>query len=183
LLEQNLLKVPPTSHVRVVLKSAAVSATSGLAYLDLDKRHDNAHSAFIVETASADTNRQSIPVEVAAIDDIGLSAVSPIALKIDIEGEELNALRGARRALRDCPYFVVQFEAHPEVAARTKNEPSDCLSFLKELGAEDWCAFCERTGDVVHELSAARPFFSQVNPTEIYDVIAVCRNRALARGR
>jgi len=173
LLEQNLLIMEGAERFSLIARAAAVSAVPGRAHLDIDTRYDNAHGAFITATPSGEPYHESIPVEVETIDQLEISPDSPVALKIDIEGEEINALKGAARVLRECPYFVVQFEAHPQVAERTKTDPSECLAYLEGMGAEESCAFCERTGDIVSGLTADRPFFSQVDAAEIYDVVAV----------
>ncbi|MFM2129806.1 MAG: Methyltransferase FkbM domain, partial [Pseudomonadota bacterium] len=104
---------------------------------------------------------------------LDLAPDSVLALKIDVEGEELAVLEGAARTLARAPGFVVQFEAHPGVMARSGIDPSRCLAELARHGATEWTACCEKTGDVTQAFSPDRPFFDQVK-REIYDVVAVC---------
>ena len=107
------------------------------------------------------------------IDQLEIPSNATLALKIDVEGEELNVLEGAAAALRCCKGFIVQFEAHPDVMARTGLDPSRCLALLQAHGATRYAAFCELTGERYEGLTPERPFFEQVRGGEIYDVIAI----------
>jgi FkbM family methyltransferase len=150
------------------LRNAAVSSTSGQAWLVMDATEECDHGAFLGSPSQA-----GLPVTTETIDQLQLDANATVALKVDVEGEELRVLQGAAMTLRQCNAFVVQFEAHPMVAARTGIDPRECLALLRSLGAERWVAFCERSGEIVSDLSPDRPFFDQVRVDDIYDVVAV----------
>jgi hypothetical protein len=53
---------------------------------------------------------------------------------------------------------------------------------LRSFGAQRWVAFCERSREIVSDLSSERPFFEQVRVDDIYDVVAV-RNSTEAQSR
>lgn len=163
-----LLKMNLGTFAAADPRCAAVSSQAGEAVLVLDAAKDDSHAGFITTGAPG-----GLRVPVQTVDQLAIDPASAIALKIDVEGEERAVLQGAEQTLRRAPAFVVQFEAHPDVAKRTGLDPGQCLAFLQSLGAEEWTAFCERTRETVTTLSPDKPFFDQVDPNEIYDVVAV----------
>jgi FkbM family methyltransferase len=150
------------------LRNTAVSSTSGESWLAMSTNEVYDHGAFLGSSSQA-----GLPVRVETIDQLQLDASATVALKVDVEGEELHVLQGASMTLRECNAFVVQFEAHPTVAARTGIDPCECLALLRSFGAKRWVAFCERSREIVSDLSSERPFFEQVRVDDIYDVVAV----------
>ena len=165
LLEQNLRGRP---RITMQLRRSAVPATKGTAWLALDPDADHDHGAHLAAATGV-----GIETEVETIDGLAGEDSGPIALKIDVEGEELNVLRGAAKTLARVPAFVVQLEAHPEVASRSGVEPGECLRMLRSLGATMFAAYCERT-----RLSRAKSiltsvFLKKADPGEIYDVVAI----------
>jgi FkbM family methyltransferase len=72
------------------------------------------------------------PVEVTTIDSLDLRG-GDIAMKIDVEGGELEVLKGAANTIRSARNCVVAWEAHPQVAARTNVDPIECLRFLRSV--------------------------------------------------
>jgi FkbM family methyltransferase len=165
LLAENLRERPGLS---VQLRQSAVSAADGTGWLAVDPHEDHDHGAHL--RAKTGTG---VETKVETIDGLVGPDPSPIALKIDVEGEELNVLRGATETLAHAPGFVVQFEAHPDVASRTGIEPGECVRMLRRLGATTFTAYCERTRETVSQIDPDRRFFLQADPREIYDVVAV----------
>lgn len=165
LLEQNLRGRP---RITMQLRRSAVSATKGTAWLALDPDADHDHGAHLAAATGA-----GIETEVETIDGIAGHDSGPIALKIDVEGEELNVLRGAAKTLARAAAFVVQLEAHPEVASRSGVEPGECLRLLRSLGATMFAAYCERTRESLTTIDPEQRFFLQADPGEIYDVVAI----------
>jgi FkbM family methyltransferase len=81
------------------------------------------------------TDRQTIEVQVITLDDFcsrfGVSQTH--LLKIDIEGNELRALQGARRIIeRDHPTIVT--EINPVCLGWGGAKPADVIEFLKSFG-------------------------------------------------
>ncbi|HLK34403.1 MAG TPA: FkbM family methyltransferase [Terriglobales bacterium] len=56
-----------------------------------------------------------------------------VLLKLDVEGEERNALEGARETIRRARHCVLTLEAHPLVSRRTGIDPKACLDYLASL--------------------------------------------------
>ena len=105
-------------------------------------------------------------IEVTRVDDLLLPADLGLILKIDVEGSELAILKGAQQTLRAAPFFVVLFEAHPEVMKRTGCDPIECIRFLNALRP---CRWMLSSSDI--ELDLTQPFFPQIEILVKRDVI------------
>lgn len=105
-------------------------------------------------------------IEVTRVDDLLLPADLGLVLKIDVEGSELAILKGAEKTLRAAPFFVVLFEAHPEVMKRTGCDPIECIRFLNALRPCRWMLSSSDT-----ELDLTLPFFPQLEAVVKRDVI------------
>ena len=151
----------------VICFNGAVGDTRGRGGLqtpDYDPNQDRA--AFITMTDEGD-------IEVETVDHLAINtAGSSVVLKVDVEGAELEVIRGATETLRKAEDFVVQFEAHPAVAARSANDPMECLKHLISLGAKHWLCSVEETGEIFTDVTPDRPFFEVMSDAHIYDVVA-----------
>jgi len=119
-LEHNLsqLRVPSEAITK------AVSCFEGTGRLEFPHYDHSDHGRFLVPGDG--------PVEVVTIDGVGVRG-GDVAIKIDVEGGELEVLKGAAgtiSAVRNC---VISFEGHPRVAQRLKRDPIECLRFLQSL--------------------------------------------------
>jgi FkbM family methyltransferase len=92
-----------------------------------------------------------------------------IAIKIDVEGGELDVLRGASETIRSATACVIALEAHPLVARRIGRDPVECLRFLESLREFDFCV--SETGASV---STEGPFI-QPGQTKVFNIICVAR--------
>jgi FkbM family methyltransferase len=121
---------------RVVLERAAVGAAAGVSRLAFAPKALNTGGAFIQSSESAlPEGHESQPVNVIALDDLALPR--PIRfIKIDVEGAEPLAMRGAARILReDRP--VLLSEVHPFQLKRVSHaSAADYLDQMRGLGYE-----------------------------------------------
>lgn len=76
--------------------------------------------------------RQPLEVEVAAFDSL-LPGVRPDFVKIDVQGWELNVLRGMEGTLKEADP-VIYLEFWPEGLRRAGNDPAELYSFGRDLG-------------------------------------------------
>jgi FkbM family methyltransferase len=72
------------------------------------------------------------PLDVITVDSIGVRG-GDVAIKIDVEGGELDVLKGAAETIASARKCVITVEANPRVAMRTKRDPVECLRFLQSL--------------------------------------------------
>ena len=82
------------------------------------------HARFLVSAA------QGVPV--MTVDSLRLFGGN-LLLKIDVEGEELHVLQGARETICRAAHCLLTLEAHPQVCRRTGIAPNQCLAFLASL--------------------------------------------------
>ena len=95
------------SHVR--LSSAAVGECSGQFKLYLSDKLNVDHRTYPTKIDS----RHAIPIEIVALDDYFEAGQRVDLIKLDIQGYELNALRGANRVLQENPDIKLLFEFWP----------------------------------------------------------------------
>jgi len=159
ILKTNIERLPMSGDARL----AAVGETAGRGRLCLPEGLASEHTQFVVTDEGG-------PVAIERIDDLGLPRDGTLLLKLDVEGAELAALRGARQTLSEVSDFVVAIEAHSHVAGRTGIDPIECLRLLQSIRP---CEFriAERP-DV--RISTERDFFEQVEPG-IYNVVCIPR--------
>jgi FkbM family methyltransferase len=159
LLQRNL------SDDNMTLFFGAVSDCAGFGRLVTPDYSDGDHAKFL-EVCAEDTG-----LPVFTVDELGITPGSAIALKIDVEGAELDVLKGAAATLGAAPGFVAQIEAHPDVARRTGVDPIEFLRFCNSIKPCEWRAYNEKTRESFDIPSLEEPFFSQVPADQIYDVV------------
>jgi FkbM family methyltransferase len=104
--------------------SKAVSSFEGAGRLEVPNYDNSDHARFLVPGDG--------PLEVVTIDSFGVRGGN-VAIKIDVEGGELEVLKGAVETISSARECVITVEANPRVAMRTKRDPVECLRFLQSL--------------------------------------------------
>jgi FkbM family methyltransferase len=119
-MKQNLSQLPVPSEA--ITKAA--SSFQGTGRLEVPGYDRSDHARFLVPGDG--------PLEVVTIDSFGVRGGN-VAIKIDVEGGELDVLKGAAETISSAQKCVVTVEANPRVARRTKRDPVECLRFLQSL--------------------------------------------------
>jgi FkbM family methyltransferase len=154
---------------------AAVSDFDGFAtfYADSDRLND--HEGYI------DSNAESIGAGGTVVtsldnwqamqkvpDDFSLEKT--LALKIDVEGQEIQLLLGAQALIKNAEKVIILIEVHPQVLARTNHTPDDLFATAEQCREFDWTVPLYENTPVNRNLS----FFEQV-PMGQYDIIGISR--------
>jgi FkbM family methyltransferase len=153
-LAENLAALP----LRTLLRETAVGNFDGRAALARPDYDASDHACFIRPDEAGDVSVSRI--------DRHVSGCGNLALKIDVEGGELEVLEGARDSIARAANCVISIEAHPLVAGRTGRDPVECLRFLQEIRP---FRFTVAESHVVLELD--RPVIAP-GQTEIWNIVA-----------
>jgi FkbM family methyltransferase len=102
----------------------AVGCFKGTGRLEVPAYDSSDHARFLVPGDG--------PLEVVTIDSCGVRGGN-VAIKIDVEGGELDVLKGAAETIVSARKCVITVEANPRVAMRTNRDPVECLRFLQSL--------------------------------------------------
>jgi FkbM family methyltransferase len=118
----------------------AVSSFEGSGRLErpnYDRKSD--HACYLVQAETG--------IPVVTIDSFNVSG-GDIAIKIDVEGGELEVIRGAARTIGEASRCLVTIEAHPQVHNRTGIKLSDSLAQLNSI--RPFRFMVSETGEWIH---------------------------------
>lgn len=121
-------------HRNVRCYRAAISDRSGLVDMHLDAKHARKGNTGSYYAQFAAENSGAIATPCYPLDDLGLSSLG--LLKLDVEGAEILALRGAVETLRRCRPVVIM-EEKAGYAARFGAQDGDAARFIEKLGARE----------------------------------------------
>jgi FkbM family methyltransferase len=139
--------------------NSAVSDFAGRGVLRAPAYHPEEHGRYLVPDAAGD-------IDVVTIDSLGIRAEN-VMLKMDVEGSELAALRGAQETIRNATRIVIALEAHPLVSARTHIDPIEYIKFLTSLRP-----FRFSIAENGQEIGAEDKLFGQLAPDAVFNLIA-----------
>jgi FkbM family methyltransferase len=114
---------------RVEAIRAAASGIRGKLNLFLSEKLNVDHRVY-----DDGEGRHCLEVDAIALDDYIPVGLRVDFIKIDIQGGELSALKGAERILRDNHDIKILFEYWPFGLRRAGHEPSELISYLRGLG-------------------------------------------------
>jgi FkbM family methyltransferase len=150
---------------------SAVSNFDGFATFHADTERLNDHEGYIENSGEGDTvvisldnwqNKQKVSDE--------FLLENTLALKIDVEGQEIQLLDGAKALIKNAHKVIILIEVHPEVLARTNHTPDDLFATAEQYREFEWIVPLYKNTPVNRELS----FFEQV-PIGQYDIIGISR--------
>jgi FkbM family methyltransferase len=111
----------------VRLSQAAVGECSGRSRLYLSDKLNVDHRTY----ATAEDSRQTVPIDIIALDDYFTPGQRVDLIKMDIQGYELHALRGANRVLADNPTAELLLEFWPYGLKKAGANWKDLLATLE----------------------------------------------------
>jgi len=151
--------------------NAAVSNFDGSATFHADTDRLNDHEGYIDNSGEGDTMVTSLDNWQAKqnVQNEFLIATT-LALKIDVEGQEIQLLQGAQELIKNAHKVIILIEVHPEVLARTNHCPDDLFATAELCRDFDWIVPLYDNTPVDRN----RSFFEQV-PKGQYDIIGISR--------
>jgi FkbM family methyltransferase len=144
------------------LIKAAVADFSGRASLQSPDYDLSDEGKYIREDPEGD-------FEVIKIADLAPRVGMRLAIKLDIEGSEVPAMRAASSFLRSRERVVVMVEVHRDVLARLQTTPSQFLGDLNEACPFRWFD----AGDASQEIDVSRDIWEQTGQRRQVDLIGV----------
>ncbi len=146
----------------VAVHVAAVSDDAGRGRLVAPAYDQNPHGWFIAPDDSGD-------IVVMRLDDVRPDPGANLVIKLDIEGEEYKALRGAEAMLRGAADFLLFVEFHAAVLARTGLQPAELFAFIDSVRPTRWVD-AEAPDQVI---DITRPVLDQTRNRQICDLIGL----------
>lgn len=90
-----------------------------------------------------------------------------IVIKIDVEGQEVEAIKGAEKLIQNANQCILLIEIHPDVLQKRKQTPEDIFLAVERIRSVSW--LIPKCNNQLVDRS--RPLFSQVERGQ-YDIIA-----------
>lgn len=147
---------------------AAVSDFDGVAVFHADPERLNDHEGYIDNSREGDTVVISLDSWQSKQDEFLVETT--LALKIDVEGQEIQLLLGAQSLIKNAEKIVILIEVHPQVLARTNHTPDDLFAAAEQSRVFDWTV--PLYGNILVNRNLG--FFEQV-PLGQYDIIGISR--------
>jgi FkbM family methyltransferase len=129
---ENFGRLQSATHklANVRLSQSAVGESSRKTTLYVSDKLNDDHRAYLPEGDS----RHTVPIEMIALDDYFKPGERVDLIKMDIQGYELHALRGASRVLADNPGIKVLFEFWPYGLKQAGAKWTELIGVLEENG-------------------------------------------------
>jgi FkbM family methyltransferase len=130
--QQNFTRMQAAlGHIPVVrLNQLALSDKTGEATLYVSRRLNVDHRIYPVDGEA----RESVPIRTVRLDDYFKTGDRIDLIKMDIQGNELHALRGAERLLRENPRIKLLLELWPYGLRQAGTTWSDLITHLQDRG-------------------------------------------------
>ncbi|WP_016957064.1 FkbM family methyltransferase [Catenovulum agarivorans] len=143
----------------------AISDFNGLVNLNFNTGLGSDHEGYIDKNVPGSTQVVTIDHLYSAY---ALYEYKNIVIKIDVEGQEVAALAGAKSLLKQCENVVIMVEIHPDVLKRENITAEDI--FIEAEKHREFTWFVPSQSNQVIDRNT--PFFKQFT-THQYDVIGI----------
>jgi FkbM family methyltransferase len=140
-----------SKYRNVVLKQLALGDRTGTAFIYLSSTMNVDHRTYMAED-----ERRALPIEVMRLDDFMSAGQGLDFVKMDVQGAELQILRGARRVIEENPSLVILMEFWPFGLERAGTPPEELAGFLEQVGMKA----VDAAGTTVNllQMMGTRPF-------------------------
>ena len=141
-------------------EESGVGAVPGRGTLRSPSHDRSDHARFVVPGQTGD-------FPIVRLDDLGVPTGRDVVIKIDVEGGEMDVIRGASALLHGARSFIIAFEAHPVQTERTGGDAVDIIKAISEIRE------CRTVVAEAPQVSIAgnTPFFDQLGQRRICNVI------------
>jgi FkbM family methyltransferase len=120
---------------RVQLVEAAVSDRATRATLHQYDAHAMPYVNSLAQAVDTDARAVTCDVSVVTIDEVCRElSVVPTLIRMDVQGAEIHALRGARETIRAAPHLSLVVEMHPQCWPAFGITEKDARETLRDLG-------------------------------------------------
>lgn len=145
--------------IEASIHEAAVSDFHGSGQLVKPSFDRTDHAAFLERCENG-------PIAVTTVDEIIPKGEPALVMKIDVEGEELPVIRGAKETLTSCARFLLIYEAHPKQSSRVGRDPMEAFRWIQTL--RDCRGFIAEAPN--HTIDPSKSMWEQVAPTRVYNI-------------
>lgn len=166
LLEQNLMH----TGILSTAVNQAVSDFTGRVSFATENTLTGDHNGHILPDEAGDTPVTTID---SWLSDTSVEVQQTVVLKIDVEGQEIQAVNGAAQLLEQAKSVVVLLEIHPDVLSAHQQQPEDLFKAIEDVLPLHW--FVPKFQQVA--INRQAPFFEQF-PVQQYDVIGLSADLA-----
>ncbi len=120
-----------------IVEECAIGATNGTAHLNIWDNDETKMSGSSIKEHVQGDPREKLQVELKTLDSISEEHnIVPNLVKLDLQGYELEALKGATRLLQTTEVFIIEFGCLQAYIDRTT--PNDLMNLMYE---NDYCLY------------------------------------------
>jgi FkbM family methyltransferase len=143
----------------------AVSDFNGQCEFTFNEQQGSDHEGHINKNASGITHVRTLDDIISENQEV-LS--KNLVFKIDVEGQEMATLKGAKQVIRSADKVVVLLELHPDVLKRDKQTAEDILEAAEDIRCFTW--YVPLLGNI--RIDRNKTFYSQFLINQ-YDIIGI----------